>query len=838
MRLYERFGERGYHTSIISTFGIDFDVYENVVLSRLRGAGCHNNILLCDGALLGQSLANVATQPRSAGRLYTVNGKRAAGAFHPKLIIQLGRDGGRIIVSSANMTATGLAGNVELAGEFACGVDDSGEQRLIAQAWSYVMRHCDRTGQALDAQISWAETRTGWLRRAQAAAGPVVLKDGTTAALLTTGQRTGIAERFLAQINSRSVERLVVISPYWDDGLKALDYLAKTLSPAKIDLLVDSETKLFPVKALKKFANVRLFDRKGFRKSRFLHAKAFIAQTEDADHVLYGSANCTVAALGLKDVGSINEEVSIYQRFPAGTAFEALELDGLLDLSSEINPTQLTESEHVDDVDLEQWHSDFPGRFECNYELLVWTPPDGIEPDSVIVILLDHEGNKLPHTLKSAGRKGNARHYRLTDSSDRPAFAKLRRADGTQSAVAIVTLIDKIRETAKEARSRQAENATSQLFEETEVTLLLLEILDQLEVAESAHNGARSEATMVVHRKLAAGEDSSLHADHRTLPYEQFVAGRAPREQDLTIPRSSFGSSDVSLVRGFLNRILQLGNEEHRTIEDERALDKAFDLGDETSNAEEDIGRGTGISIDDDTSPELRAREEKHRKKARTKATRDQIANAVLAFNARILKSKSNNGLTTIDILRLRSLLTVIAAAGWAGCDAGEENILAKTSVQVLPVGDSNESWPRLIGRVLFSFFGGADPAIRHVAIDASHKQFTDDLVECWATCFWCLHACLCAPYSKTEHTALQPYLLKLSERVYRLTGFRDNEEVQSPDIALVMERLSERLSAPLGVDPLLLADSHKVLAQSIFEPRELGSAGFGKKTGTAARPK
>jgi hypothetical protein len=37
MKLYERFGERGYHTSIITSFGVDFDAYENVVLPRLRG---------------------------------------------------------------------------------------------------------------------------------------------------------------------------------------------------------------------------------------------------------------------------------------------------------------------------------------------------------------------------------------------------------------------------------------------------------------------------------------------------------------------------------------------------------------------------------------------------------------------------------------------------------------------------------------------------------------------------------------------------------------------------------------------------------------------------------
>ena len=227
MKLYERFGERGYHTSIITTFGVDFDTYENVVLARLRGAGCHNNILLCDGALLTQSLADSSSLPRYAGRLYTANGAKAAGVFHPKLVVQLGRNGGRIIVSSANMTATGLAGNLELAGEFTCGAEDSGEQRLIAQAWGYALRHCDRTGQALDAQIAWAEARTPWLRRAVQTREPVILEDGTTAALLTTGERIGIGERFVAHVDDMPVKRLVVVSPYWDESLKALGFIAR-----------------------------------------------------------------------------------------------------------------------------------------------------------------------------------------------------------------------------------------------------------------------------------------------------------------------------------------------------------------------------------------------------------------------------------------------------------------------------------------------------------------------------------------------------------------------------------------------------------------------------------
>lgn len=52
MRLYDRFADKEFHTSIATSFGIDFDAYESIVLPRLRGAGCRNNIVIADGRML------------------------------------------------------------------------------------------------------------------------------------------------------------------------------------------------------------------------------------------------------------------------------------------------------------------------------------------------------------------------------------------------------------------------------------------------------------------------------------------------------------------------------------------------------------------------------------------------------------------------------------------------------------------------------------------------------------------------------------------------------------------------------------------------------------------
>lgn len=817
MKLYERFGERGYHTSIITTFGLDFDTYENVVLARLKGAGCNNNILLCDAALLTQSLAGLSSLPRTAGRHYTVNSAYASGAFHPKLVVQLGRNGGRIIVSSANMTATGLAGNLELAKEIVCGAEDSGEQRLVAQAWRYALRHCDRTGQALDAQIAWAESRAPWLRRALPATDSVSLSDGSIAALLTTGESAGIGERFAALVGDDSVKRLVVLSPYWDANLHALSTIAKALSVSKVDLLIDADARLFPVSALKKVKGARLFDRDSFRKGRFLHAKILIAQTRKADHVLYGSANCTLAALGAKGFAGSNEEVSMYRRLPLGAILDRLELKELLSPSREIDPDDLDEVDDANAVNLDFWRGRAIGRFECNYGTLTWTPPTGLDPDAVSISLLDIDQKELGCRLGAAEVRGGTRRYEILGAVQRPAFAVLHLSDGVRSAPAIVTLVDRIQEEARETRSKQTEEAASQLNEETDESLLLLDILDTIESAERLLQTEEVRPPVRLARKTSR-EPSDAPARFRTMTYEKFIAGRRARTDGAAIGRSSLSASEASLVRSFLNRIIGVGIDDAASgIEAEPDLDNAFDLGDEAVNAEDATTRGDSFEPGaGDLSSKEEQREELWRKATQRKATREQIAAAVAAFSERISQRKRDRALTTFDVLRLRALLMIVAAAGWNGSDADGRAVPARTSLQVLAVEGGGDSWPRLMGRILFCFFGGPDPAIRHLNLDALHDQLTDDILECWATCCWCLHACLGAPCAKDERAALAKHILPLGEKTYRLTGMNE-AELHDEGFVLLMTRLSERFRIRLGLDAKTLAEGHQSMMRAVF---------------------
>lgn len=508
----------------------------------------------------------------------------------------------------------------------------------------------------------------------------------------------------------------------------------------------------------------------------------------------------------------------MYRQLPAGAILDRLELKDLLNPSRAIDPDDIEEADQEDGVDLNIWRGRAIGRFECNYGTLTWTPSTGLDPDAVTISLLDSDQKELDCRLGPVEIRGDTRRYEILGAVQRPAFAVLQFSTGTRSTPAIVTLVDRIQEEAREARSKQTEEAVAQLNEETDESLLLLDILDTIESAERLQQAEDDRPSIRLARKTPR-EPSVAPGGFRTMTYEEFVAGRRARTDGVSSGRNSLSASEASLVRGFLNRIIGIGIDDATSgIDTQRDLDKAFDLSDEAITAEDATTRGDSIEpgAGDDLASEEERRAEQQRKAAQRKVTREQLSKAVSAFGERISQRKKDGALTTFDVLRLRALLMIVAAAGWNGSDARGGASSARTSLQVLAVQGGADSWPRLMGRILFCVFGGPDPAIRHLNLDALHDQFTDDILECWATCFWCLQACLGAPCSTEERAALAKHILAIGEKTYRLTGMNETELLEA-NFVLLMTRLSERFQVRLGLDAAALARGHQSMVRAVF---------------------
>jgi hypothetical protein len=811
MKLYERFADKEFHTSIATSFGIDFDAYESIVLPRLRGAGCRNNLVLADVRLLTHALCGASALPHHAGRLYTINGIAAPGVFHPKVFMQAGRRRGRMIVSSANLTTPGLGGNLELAGMVMSDAPNSGEQQLVAAGWQYLSRFLNGDQLAIAAQVDWMLTRAPWLAKTTPPTGPVNLADGTLAALLVTGETSGIGERFI-ELVGEPVERLIVISPYWDSNLAALSYLTERLSPGETSVLLDPEYAVFPKWALGKIQGVRLYDRGDFRKGRFIHAKAIIAETATADHVLIGSANCTLPALGDADFAGSNEEACLYRRLPPGSMADALGLVAILTNERQLDPATLPDLDLDEELPLDALAARNPGKFECWVDTLTWHPSDAFDSVECAITLLDQHGKPISCRLSPLASSGDALRFQIGETQERPAFAWVQHKDGRESAPSIVTLVDRLRAVVRERSSRQADNALRQLDDETEASLMLLDVLGVLERIEGGEPTGKEPISIPKTRKDEAGGAS----EYRTLSYDQFIAGRRPRTEN-QLSHNSLAGSDVSIVRSFLNRVIGLGAGDQDNEEEDAPLPAgAFDLGDETGDGQAALDAGEEFDTEKTRHEEEEHERAEHRKAAAAKkATKEQIVAAVAAFSKRIRERKQSGDLDNHDVIRLRALLMITCTAALPV--AAKMTSQTKGSrLQVLPSEGDPNSWPMAIGRALFEFFGGKAPGIRHLYLTGEHDQIPDDILECWATCYWCLQACLTAPVSSLEQERLTRYVRPLAEVAYLLT-LPTKAELLSSDVTGLMSAMSEAYGKRLGVEGETITRAHRAMVEALF---------------------
>lgn len=382
---------------------------------------------------------------------------------------------------------------------------------------------------------------------------------------------------------------------------------------------------------------------------------------------------------------------------------------------------------------------------------------------------------------------------------------------------AIVTLIDRLRSSIRETHSRNTENALRQLDEETEASLALLDVLDVLERLDS--DVATQKNPISVKRKLKAQEDEKNTSRYQTLSYEQFIAGRRPHTQKSQLVHNSLAGSETSVVRGFLNRILGISADQHEEeendIDDRTGFKSAFDLGDETDNPEAAIASGQEFDNKKPPSdPDTEAKKANRRKAAQRKATKDQILAAAAAFNKRITERRDHGALDNHDILRLRALLMILCTASWSGSKT--DKISRRSPLWVLPVEGDQNTWPLMMGRLLFPMFGGRDPAIRHLYLRSEHDQIPGDIIECWATCFWCLQACLAAPMSSAGRKRIAQHLKPLLAMAYRLT-LPTKAELLGDGVITLMDRMSVRYAKPLGVEPSTISDSHLSLVREQF---------------------
>lgn len=297
--LLEALSETGFQASVIATYCCYFPFYEEVVLRRLLDRGCTNNILMVDAGLCAEAFASEDTRPRRAGRDYTLVPVHLRGAFHPKLIVALGKSKGALFVGSHNMTLAGFGLNDEITNEFrTSGAGARQGAEVIRAALNYLQTFAPTALSDVGQVFGAVKRNIPWLD------GPVAVESNERILMTTTGLDADLWGRVRPLIPKRPTTAFVC-GPFFDKKLAFLQQLLDDVKPRRLVVGIDPESVEIDPVAVRKFRGAEFVNVAGLSPvpnrrefgTTYLHAKVLWFVGSDGELLVTGSANPSKPAL-------------------------------------------------------------------------------------------------------------------------------------------------------------------------------------------------------------------------------------------------------------------------------------------------------------------------------------------------------------------------------------------------------------------------------------------------------------------------------------------------------------------------------------------------------------
>ena len=270
--------EGDFEHAVFTTYSINLHFFESWVRPLLARCGIRNVVVFADHSQLGPALADPGL--RSVGSRYNVvSTNLGPGAFHPKLIMLTGKDGARLCLSSANLTAHGQLRNVEVA----------------AVVDSRIEGHAGPLSAA-------AEFLTEVARQAA----PEHAREATAAALESVESAVQSGVRFVHNLHQPLVDEFppgacVAVAPFVDAAGVAATRIAEG---GGLTLITDGKEFAAPAPFFDRLWQVAAFD----FDDRRLHGKSY--EVRSAQWLMIGSPNLSESAL-LRIASTGNTEAAL-----------------------------------------------------------------------------------------------------------------------------------------------------------------------------------------------------------------------------------------------------------------------------------------------------------------------------------------------------------------------------------------------------------------------------------------------------------------------------------------------------------------------------------------------
>ncbi|MBK6427839.1 MAG: hypothetical protein IPF82_17085 [Blastocatellia bacterium] len=276
--------EGDYPTAILLTYSFDPLFFERICLPDLWTGGTGDTLVVADAAEATRAIRGREGQCLRLGRSYQMALAKSAGAFHPKVMLRLGRDGGLVWVGSGNLTCGGWGANRELAGAWRIGPKEADTGSWVGGFLDGVAR-CLHPNRQFD--VLGRAKAIDWVAATSDAAGREF------GPILATFDGRSLSARLAERWAGRRFEEVRILTGSTDENAAFVRWAHAEFGISRATILVPgSSSSLLAGELGRCPVEVRVLG----VPSPSLHAKFYWFAGPDGDAAVTGSANCSAQA--------------------------------------------------------------------------------------------------------------------------------------------------------------------------------------------------------------------------------------------------------------------------------------------------------------------------------------------------------------------------------------------------------------------------------------------------------------------------------------------------------------------------------------------------------------
>ena len=319
--LFDEIKKGGYESAVITTFNIDFPFYEDVVLRRMQSAGVDHHIVLVDSVMCAQAI--VTRPPIKSGYHYSLAPMRCSAAFHPKLLLLVGKDKGLLAVGSHNLTLSGYGNNLEITNVVKYHRKGAAEtlplfQAAIGACKTWIVDYGEGLPVGIIESFNKILDSCNWL-------GSTSLDEPEDIGFAYTSRSTSSLWDQVNPLIPDKPSSIFGMSAFFDRSLRFVQSLSD-MNPDEFRLAVQSDTVSAPQELLQ-IANIDVLESQSLldvSNSQYLHAKLMYLTAKNDAVLISGSANLSFPAWLASGDQANAEAVLMRQGDAANDAFQAL----------------------------------------------------------------------------------------------------------------------------------------------------------------------------------------------------------------------------------------------------------------------------------------------------------------------------------------------------------------------------------------------------------------------------------------------------------------------------------------------------------------------------------